>query len=669
MSGSVAVPIPGGALPTGGPAAPLIGGPIEDTQAGTTRPTFAETLDVHAQDLEHGLTAGLFRGASQYDAAHQAPSDAEQQSWWPQPDRNAAPFAQPATPRPQIAAEDANEQNKAAGGTLEPYAPGMTVDQPTFAAQLTDNLTEQKRQKIISDHATGILSGAQDFGVSALTAMLDPLNDAAMLVPGAPEAWTARAIAEMGGGLAARIVGRAGAGALQGAAGMAALQPLQAQVASQDQMDFDWGNALRQVALGGAIGAVGGAIHGGLNPETKEAVLKGAFARVMTDDPRGVDVQGLIDHADASQAANNLETFQKKQAAIDAERTSLEQGPAPNRAGDIAEAQGRMEDAYVQERQFRREAGAVTDAQPVTTDADPVTQARLDEIEAELNTTIPKARQASLMREQDMLTEGLHPGLASDITTSPESLLEVARSQAQREGLTAAAERARATGQAAEADVARIQKEEAAAQAARASSDRATRIRQFQLDGTEAATQGMMEKEVRRYAAKTADANGTPLEPAEVTRIAKEIRTAGNGEVQDTIAHHLNTVARRSDAFPVRESLDRAAAATANLRLEAQGAAADMATRALAPADPELDRTQRNGANLVATQPKLEGIDVAKDSTEAGQMVADVKSAYDAAVARGDIAEHPSLADAGKDELARGDAEKAYLATCGFGAL
>lgn len=658
MSGSVAAPIPGGELPTEGPAAPLIGGPIEDAQAGTTRTTFSETLDAHSQDLAHGLTAGLLRGALQHDQAEAPPSDAEQRSWWPTPAGQATPFAQPATPRPQIAAEDANEQNKAAGGTLKPYAPGTTVDQPTFAAQLTDNLAEQKRQKIISDHATGILSGAVDFGVSALTSMLDPLNDVAMLVPGAPEAWTARAITEMGGGLAARIAARAGSGALQGAAGMAALQPLQAQVASQDQMDFDWGNALRQVALGGVIGAVGGAIHGGLSPETNEAVLKGALARVMTDDPRGVDVQGLIDHADASQAANNLETWQRRQQAIDAAR------PPPATTTDtvgrsvaINNARERMENAYEQERQLRGEIGQVP--------GDPATQARLDAVQQELSGVIPSARRAELEQEREMLTGG-QPEAAA---------LETARSQAQLSGLTAAAERARATAQTAEESIITLRateaREQAEAEAKRNSADRATRIQQAKLDSQEEILQAMMEKEVRAYAYNS----GVTLEPGEAATAAREIRTAQPGEVRDTIAAHIAAIAQRSDAGDVRAALAAPRLNTtptpglATLRREAQGAAADMATRALHPVDPELDRTQRNGANLVATQPRLEGIDVAKDSTEVGQMVADVKSAYDAAVARGDIAEHPSLADAGKDELAQGDAEKAYLAVCGFGAL
>ena len=657
MSGSIAAPIPGGALPSSGPAAPLIGGPIENDQTGTTQPTLSEALDA---DVKAGIsslpTVESFNSAGKLypDQPYQAPP-----SDWGQLTDFPGGFV-PSRPVQPMTAEDANKQAQAAGATLKPYAPGTTVDQPTFTAQLTDNLTEQKRQKVISDHATGILSGAVDFGMSALTSMLDPLNDMAMLVPGAPEAWTARAIEGMGGGLAARIAGRAGAGALQGAAGMAALQPLQAEQASQDQMDFSWGNALRQIAIGGAIGAVGGGIHGGLSvaPETAEAVAKGALARVMTDDPRGVDIQGLIDHADASQAANNLETWQRRQQAIDAARPPPATTDTLGRSVEINNARERMENAYEQERQLRGEIGQV----PAV---DPATQARLDAVQQELSGVIPSARRAELEQEREMLTGG----------RPEDAALETARSQAQRSGLTAAAERARATAQTAEESIVTLRaseaREQAAADARRNSSDRSTRIQQARLDSQEEVLQAMMEKEVRAYAYNS----GVTLEPGEAATAAREIRTAQPGEVRDTIAGHIAAIAKRSDAFPVRDALAAPRLNTtptpglATLRREAQGAATDMAARALNPTDPELDRTTRNGANLIATQPKLEGIDVAKDSTEAGQMVADVKAAYDAAVARGDIAEHPSLADAGKDELARGDAEKAYLAACGFGAL
>lgn len=641
-------------------SSPIVGGPLEDDTSSPPRPTIDEGLGAAASNawLQNPLGAGP-------QASDRTLGEAT--DLFNQGTNDQAPGAPSNVPAPTVSADDANAAAKKAGAQLTPFT--APVYQASLDAMIANQTKRQQSADVIS-RTSGVINTLGQFGVGALVSLADPLNDMAMMIPGAPEAWTARAIEGLGGGILARTAARAGSGALQGAAGMAALIPEQYANATQDHEDFSWGDALRNVAFGAALGTAGGALHGVLSraaPETTEAVMKAALARVMTDDPRGVDIQGLLDHGDASQAADRLGAFQKKQLAIEAERAALEQGPAPNRAGDIAEAQRRMEDAYVQERQFRREAGAVTDAHPATTDPDPATQTRLDEIKAELGAAIPKARRASLIREQEMLTEGLHPGLASDVTTSPESLLEIARSQAQREGLTTAADRARATGQAAEADVARIQKEEAAAQTARASSDRTTRIRQFQLDGTEAATQGMMEKEVRRYAAKTADANGSSLEPAEVTRIAREIRTAGNGEVQDTIAYHLNTLARRSEAFPVRESLDRVATATASLRAEAQGAARDMASRAMNPTDPELAQTQRAAAQTIDTAPKLEGIEASKDTAEASAMLADKKAEYDGLVSSGALAEHPSLADEGKVHEDYGKAVDAYGKTCAFG--
>ena len=171
-----------------------------------------------------------------------------------------------------------------------------------------------------------------------------------------------------------------------------------------------------------------------------------------------------------------------------------------------------------------------------------------------------------------------------------------------------------------------------------------------------------MEKEVRRYAAKV----GVGLKPGEAETAAREVRTAGPGEVQDTIATHLNAIARNSDAFPVRDSLDRAAVATRALRREAAGAAADMAARVQNPGDPELDRAHEALARTAAAAPKLEG-DVAKDTTEAMQSAADRKAEYDSLVAAGQAHELPSLEAAGKDydEFAKGI--ETFAKTCGYG--
>ena len=584
-------------------------------------------------------------------------------SYWP----DSIPRPQP--PGQHIAAADADEQAKAAGATLKPFAPGTMIGPAELQGMISDSVTANKNADIINRSAAGIVASPARAVAGILGSMVDPANLMSLMVPGAPEAWVARGIEGLGEGALARAAVHGAVGAAQGAIIGASTVPLQAAVASQDQQDFSWGQALRDTLFQAAIGAGAGVFHGLLGrPETTEAVMKGALSRVMEDHPQGVDIQGILDHADATDAADRLDMFQRKQAAIDAERATLQPGQDVNRAGDIAEAQGRIADAYDREKELRGEAARVpTDTNIGRVDADPETAARLAEIDKEMAGTIPRARRASLEQEREMLTEGLHAGVAArDVSISPEGQLEQARNAAQAEGLTAAADRARAAGQAAETDLARIRNEEAAAQAARTSSDRATRIRQLQLDGTEAATQAAMEKEIRRYAYKTADAAGTPLAPGEAATIAREIRTAGPGEVRDIIANHLNALARRSDAFPVRDSLDRAAVATRALRREALGAATDMAARIQNPGDPELDRAHEALARTAAAAPKLEG-DVAKETTEAMQSAADRKAEYDDLVASGQAHELPSLEAAGKDydEFAKGI--ETFAKTCGYG--
>ena len=91
-----------------------------------------------------------------------------------------------------------------------------------------------------------------------------------------------------------------------------------------------------------------------------------------------------------------------------------------------------------------------------------------------------------------------------------------------------------------------------------------------------------------------------------------------------------------------------------------------MADRALAPTDPELAPAQRVAATAAETAPVLEGV-ADKDAAEVAQMVADHKALYDGMVQGGQITEHPSLAEAGQDELAMGKAHAAYAAVCNFG--
>ena len=149
--------------------------------------------------------------------------------------------------------------------------------------------------------AIGLLGG--------LPGIVDPLNLAASFIPGVPEAALA---ARLGSGLMSRLA----TGAAAGAIGQAGLLPVPWALSKQDHEDFSAADALWSVALGGLFG---GGLHvaAGLardplaeagraplaalaraEPETREALLRGAVARVAEDEPANVaPIAGIIEEA------------------------------------------------------------------------------------------------------------------------------------------------------------------------------------------------------------------------------------------------------------------------------------------------------------------------------------------------------------------------------------
>lgn len=286
-------------------AGPIDGPSVDDLNA--TGPALAQTTTQESlgatatQTWDDLITNRMFRGAQRSDADATPPSDAEQSTWFHgQP---APIFSQPTAPPAPVAADAANAQVKAAGATLTPFT--APVGPSTLQGLIDDNLKAQKTTDVINRSAAGIIATPLRFGVGALVSLADPLNDMAMMIPGPGEAFVAARITEAGGGILARAGMRGAAGAVQGAAGMAALQPLAYLQAQQDHEDYTWGDALRQVAFGAVLGAGGGALHGLLSgaPETTEATIKASLARVLADDPRGVDVQAIVDRGEAQAAA------------------------------------------------------------------------------------------------------------------------------------------------------------------------------------------------------------------------------------------------------------------------------------------------------------------------------------------------------------------------------
>ena len=637
--------------------APMISGPLEDSTSAPTQTTLDESLAATAASGFRSATE-VWRNPAALNTNQAPGTEADQAAaaalnLGMEGPQYGAPSTAP--PQTRMLASDANAENEAHGGTLTKFDHDTT--QETFDTMLADNLANQKDADVISRSAAGIIASPARFATGLLVSLADPRNEAALLIPGIPEAGIAEAL---GGGMAARAVTRGGLGAAQNAAVGVGMAPLQYAQASADHEDFSWGETLRNAAYMAAFGALHGGIAGALDrpelpPETVNAAMKAGVARVMQDHPAGVDIQGLIDHADATSAADRLTAFQQRQATIDAARPGE---PAPDvealdRGATIAEHEQRLADLREQSVTFFSEAEAERASRVGVGNQDQFFS-RVDEIDHRLSEGIPQAERDALETEKANLQAG-------------GDALEQERSVAAEAGLRSASANAAARARETEGAIERLRAGDVDAQAQAAdnrnSSDRSTRIKQLTLDSREQVLQALMEKEVRRYAYRT----GVDLRPGEAETAAREIRTAGPGEIQDTIASHLNAIAKRSDAFPVRDAVARLGDPVANLRREAQGAAIDMATRAQNPTDPELAVTQQAAAQTIATAPKMEGIDVDKDTAEWTQRAADRKAEYDGMVQAGALAEHPTLADAGKAEAERGLAAEAYAKTCAFG--
>lgn len=571
------------------------------------------------------------------------------------PETENLPHQAPVT----ISAEDANKDLPEG---MTPFTAPVNPD--VRAAMIARHQAAARAADTVNRSATTILNNpVTRFGVGALVSLADPLNDMAMMIPVAPEAFVAARLAAAGG-LVERAAIRTGLGAAQGATGMAALQPLQYVQDIQDHEAFSIGEALRQIAFGAVAGAAGGAIHAGfaeraarLEPEAQMGALRASLADVMNDRP--VDVAPMIDHADATATADRLEGWHQQQEKILADANAARDASrveTPDNAAAIAQHENNLGQLREQAAQLRGEHESLQQ-KAVVAGMDPETSTRLDEVQQELNGVISKARRAALEQERTMLLEGRG---AIDTSTAD---LEGARTQSQIAGTQAVMARTAQAITVAETKLADLRtvdaQAQAEAQANRMSADRSLRISQARTDSREAVLQAMMEREVRQYAGKV----GTALEPGEAARIASEIRTAQPAEVQDTIASHLNALAGRSKRADIQAATASrpVAPTTGTLRAEAQGAAREMAERRMNPTpDPEVVRAEKATAASIERAPKFEG-EPARDLAEVEKMVADRKADYDAEVASGRMREHPTVETAGEgiEEEAKAGADYA----------
>lgn len=204
-----------------------------------------------------------------------------------------------------------------AGRTLDPEEanasygmPGLRFDRPvseSVAAALRDGReAEQRRQAIIARRGDGMATSAVGRGVvSFATAMLDPINIGAALIPFVGEARMMQLL-----GTTSLTVARAASGAVGGAAGMAVLEPLEWGLSRAEFNDRTMTETLASIAfgtvLGGGLhvagGAIGDKIRGGppswapkptpveravaeAPPVVRELMLRGAVAAVAEGRP------------------------------------------------------------------------------------------------------------------------------------------------------------------------------------------------------------------------------------------------------------------------------------------------------------------------------------------------------------------------------------------------
>ena len=581
--------------------------------------------------------------------------------------------------RNMIQPDDARARAKAAGVDINFDKP---IPDTTADSIIRQHVKQQQRAAVIARNGDSILSGGvARFVTSSLLSLIDPINDAALMIPAAPEAFVAEKLAGAAS-VFERTMIRGAAGAANGAAGMAALEPLNYAMSKADYNDWTAGDALRNIFMGAAMGAAGHMVLGGmfgrehLDHETAMDATRGAIAQVLNDKPamdatrgaiaqvldhetamdatRGaiaqvlndkpVDIEGLIDHANATKAADRLEAWHAQQQRIlaDAEASRVTVEGAPNRSGEIAQHEATLSQMREQAAQMRGEVEGLK-AKAVEGGMDAETQARFDEVNKELAGVIPKARRAALTQERDMLAEGRG---AMDVSTGDP--LEQARTATQAQGLADAAKRtdtqAAVVAHQLEMLKARAAQEEAAAQAARTSADRSERISQARVDSREAVLQNLMERDVRQFAAKM----GATLDQGEAATIAREIRTAQPGEAADIIANHLNAVAKKGGKTLAEDIMNppHSRPDVTQLRGEATGAAQDMAKRAMNPTpDPAFVRNERVNKAAIDSAPKLTG-DVAKDTAEVTKLVQEATQQLQREIAAGRIVETQEMRDA-----------------------
>ena len=432
---------------------------------------------------------------------------------------------------PMLDPAAANAKYGIGGGVLnftQPVSDAAAAD--LYQAKHADLLRQDIQNR--APNSFGVRTAASFAG-----SLMDPTNLALGLIPGVPEA----AVADrLGGGLLAGIAGRAVEGATAGAAGMAAAEPLNYLLDNQEHTDWSMSQALRDVAFGGLLG---GGLHTALGgfaerparvvsdrieaagPEARETLLQGSLGQMMDDRP--ITAAPALDAFDADQALSELRTWSDQQQRIDADSDAALQASqvpdAPDMSAQIGAASDQLNALQATAEGFRSD---IARSQETTLRAamDPATSDRLGEVETELNTVIPSSRRADLERERTMLLEGRNAG--RDIQSAGGDL-DVARGQAETQGLQVAGARAQAAADQAQAALQRLQDQDAQARGIQAgqqqSADRAFGIQSARLASREDVVQALATRTIRRLAGRA----GVALEDGQADALARGVLREG----------------------------------------------------------------------------------------------------------------------------------------------
>ena len=126
---------------------------------------------------------------------------------------------------------------------------------PVLQMRIDAAHAKRDRDAAIERGPSGLFPGALGLVTSLGVGMLDPINDAAFMIPVIGEARWGKILASAGDSIAARTALQAGRGAAQGAVGTTALQPFDWWLHTQDGQDYTMAQAMENIAMGAGMGA------------------------------------------------------------------------------------------------------------------------------------------------------------------------------------------------------------------------------------------------------------------------------------------------------------------------------------------------------------------------------------------------------------------------------